>query len=142
MLDAGKVKTFKSLFNDLLKEDPAEVVNLIKNFAKGARVVNQKAYAKAVAARKQEREVKKAKRAALIAEAQEAKMQAKEKAAAAKALVAKKTKRAKVSKEPAPGSAFKPKTELIKRARRGSENLTPSEVVDSMAGGLSDLPNL
>jgi hypothetical protein len=139
MLDATRTKEFKSLFGALLKEDASATYELVKGFVKGARIANQKAYVKAVAARKQEREVKRAKRATLIAEAQAAREESKAKAAAAKALVAKKAKKAKGA---APSAAFKPKTELIKKAKRNIEDLTPSEVVDINAGGLSDLPNL
>jgi truncated hemoglobin YjbI len=142
MLDTVKTKEFKTLFGELLKEDSAATNELIKSFAKGARAASQKAYAKGVAARKQEREVTRAKRQALAEELRVAKEDLKAKKAAAAALVEKKGTRAKKAKGAAPAAAFKPKTELIKKAKRTGESRTPTEVVNSMAGGLADLPNL
>jgi hypothetical protein len=113
---------------------------VIKGFDKTLATDAAAAYVAGVEARKAASEAKKAEREAAFALATAAKEEAKTKLAAAKALVTKKP-RGKKAKDVAPAAAFKPKTELIKKAKKDTRPAT-TVVVDNLAGGLADLPDL
>jgi len=114
--------------------DINELRAVIKNFDKSLATRAHELYGAEVLARKTARTEKNAARDAAFAAAKAAREDAKAKLAAARALVTKKPRKGNTIKAAA---KFSPKVELIK-ARKNTPATTL--VVDSMLGGLADLP--
>jgi outer membrane protein TolC len=120
MLNKEKLTDFVENFNSLLAEDSAATLKTLKELTALARETSQKNYANAVAARKTEREEKRALRSKAQEDLIKAKEDLKTKRAAAKALVSKKK-----AKAPSPAAAFKPKSELLKKAKKADPKELP-----------------